>query len=148
MLMVARLAPTRPQNRIAPKPRRPTGRSAPSLSVAGLMADITDSDMARGQPPDGFVPLGLAVTVVIAGRARQLVDYALDLHIAALDPSGDGGVLGVALTGNSNRICPSCSYAQATEASPAVSGSSDARSFQNCATSLGSACHPPACLAR
>jgi hypothetical protein len=61
------------------------------------MADMTGSEMARGQP-DGFVALGLAVmgAVVIAGGAGQLVDYGLDLHIAALDSSGDGGVLGVA----------------------------------------------------
>ena len=45
-----------------------------------------------------MIALGLAVTgaVVIVGGAGQLVDYGLDLHIAPLDSSGDGGVLGVA----------------------------------------------------
>lgn len=42
------------------------------------------------------VALALTVAVVSAGTAGQLVDYGFDLHAAALDSTGGGGLLGAA----------------------------------------------------
>ena len=43
-----------------------------------------------------MVGLALTVAVVTAGTAGQLVDYGFNLHVAVLESSGDGGLLGVA----------------------------------------------------
>jgi hypothetical protein len=61
------------------------------------MAHPTSSAVPRDRA-DRLAAAGLALTIgiVTVGVAGQLVDYGLDLHVAALDSSGDRGLLGAA----------------------------------------------------
>jgi hypothetical protein len=52
---------------------------------------------ARPRQADRVVAGGIALTlaIVLAGIAAQLVNYGLDLHVAAMDSNKDGGAFGV-----------------------------------------------------